>query len=449
MKPASSPTPARPCHRAPGFTSSLLPSFLALALSLSAAAGGCDSVSSQSIQTWKDTQKGPGKLQAALANPKVDPRLRAEAAVALVDIGMADQMESALAGASAADRAAVVKEAIPLFAQALEGDKVERAREARDALFGLRAMAAPAEQSQIDATLLAALEKDLRAGRTAGGRHSIDKILVAIGPAAGPVLVKVLAEPAAPVPAIVDVLTKVGDESTRDQAGGVLVAKASAVRGPIPVPLWRALGDVGGPTVNEFLKKKVESGNEAEAVAAAQALQARGEPSLLPLALKVAGDPRANKTVRDEMFGLAERIGGSAARDGLLRIIASDKEELVRYRAYEAALAVGKEESVVPALEAFPTTHAYKRDDVVDFLVKDILKIGPGAKGVLGKALGSSSPLARMAAVLTYESLGTQADAPAVSRLAGDKGSVKGFPAGVTVGREASRVADVLQKKKG
>ncbi len=56
---------------------------------------------------------------------------------------------------------------------------------------------------------------------------------------------------------------------------------------------------------------------------------------MLPFALKVAGDPKADKLVRDEMFGVIEGIGGLEARKGLLAIISSDREELVRYRAFE------------------------------------------------------------------------------------------------------------------
>ena len=39
-------------------------------------------------------------------------------------------------------------------------------------------------------------------------------------------------------------------------------------------------------------------------------------PAVLPFALKVAGDPKADKLVRDEMFGVIEGIGGLEARQG-------------------------------------------------------------------------------------------------------------------------------------
>jgi hypothetical protein len=142
----------------------------------------------------------------------------------------------------------------------------------------------------------------------------------------------------------------------------------------------------------------------------------------------------------------------------LLRIIAADPSGLVRYRAYEAALAVGGPAAVVPALEAFPATASYKKEDVVDFLVKDLTKIGAPAKPAVARALSSPSSLARMTALLALEaplpadarkSLGTSVDVPAVAKLTSDRGTLKGFPTGDTVGKEAARVAAELQKRTG
>ena len=63
---------------------------------------------------------------------------------------------------------------------------------------------------------------------------------------------------------------------------------------------------------------------------------------MLSLALKVASDSRADRGLRDEIFGVIETIGGPQAQAGLVHIIATDKEEMVRYHAFESALAVGK-----------------------------------------------------------------------------------------------------------
>jgi HEAT repeat protein len=163
--------------------------------------------------------------------------------------------------------------------------------------------------------------------------------------------------------------------------------------------------------------------------------------------MRMAGDQRANKAVRDEMFGLLEYVGTPEAADGALRIIASDPDPVVRYRAYETAVAIGKEGVIPAALETFPLTASYKREDVVDFLVKDIQKVGVAARPAIVKSLTTKSPLARMTALLAFEAVGTSADAPEVAKLESDRASVRGFPAGATVGREAARIAGILQTR--
>ena len=71
--------------------------------------GGCNKPTSDSIQLWKTTQKGPERLHDALADHSVAPKLRAEAAVAMVDIGRADEVETVVAGLPADDRAEIAK----------------------------------------------------------------------------------------------------------------------------------------------------------------------------------------------------------------------------------------------------------------------------------------------------------------------------------------------------
>ncbi len=119
----------------------------------------------------------------------------------------------------------------------------------------------------------------------------------------------------------------------------------------------------------------------------------------------------------------------------------------MRYRAFESALTVGKADGIQPALEAFPAAVPYKKVDVDDLLVKLIEKLGLPARPALVKALGSSAPLARMTAVMSLEQLGRASDAPALEKLAGDSTTVKGFPAGETIGKEAARVAEIVKKK--
>src|SRR5436190_10045050 len=182
---------------------------LVLALACALVAGGCESVSSENIQLWKTTQKGPGKLQDALKDSSVPPKLRAEAAAALVEINQADEVEQIMAVIPANDRWEILKTLTPRYVAGMKDPSMVKARNARDALFGVRAYAPPEEQRQIDAVLLPSIEKDLREGRVSGGRHSVDKMIVAMGPAAAPMLATLLEDPKVPFPGLVDAVARV------------------------------------------------------------------------------------------------------------------------------------------------------------------------------------------------------------------------------------------------
>jgi HEAT repeats len=416
----------------------------------------CESVSSEKIEEWKGTQKGPAKIEEALRSSGVAPRLRAQAAAALVDLGRPERVDEAMAALPANQRWEILKSLIPIHIKAMESAPVPKARDARDGLFSVRGYAQPEEQQQIDAAILTSMERDLKDGRFVGGRHSLDKMLAVIGTSSGPMLVKLLLDPKAPYKGLAELLLKVGDESAREKGGAALVRRAAA-ESEIPNDMWIALGTLGGQSVTEFLTQKLLKSPPEEAALAAKALQQARYPSVLPLALRIAADPKANNLVRDEAFGVVEKIGGPAAQKGLVEIIANDKKDLVRYRAYEAALEVGKVEAVRPALQAFSEKLSFKREDVLDFLVKDITKLGQPAKPAVLDALSSPSALTRIAAIWALEaplanprqSLGKASDVAGLLKLADDKGSPKGFPAGVTVGGEAKRVAAVLQKRGG
>jgi len=421
----------------------------ALLTGLSAAAplAGCEKPTAENIQVWKTTEKGPGKLAEAVRDRNVDAKLRAQAAAALVEIGKSDEVEAALAAMPPSERFDVVRALIPLYVSVMgTGGGPEKALAARDALFSLRALASPEDQTQIDAALMPGLEADLRAGRVRNGRQSVEKILQTIGAPAGAMLAKLLGEPIPGYGAVAELLARVGDESARQMGAAALVARAGREK-TVPEAMWKAIGVLGGAASVKFLEDKIQHGGHDETLAAVRALQQRREPEALPFALRMAGDAKADRAVRDEMFGVVETIGGPQAKDGLLKIIESDHDELVRYRAFESLLAVAKQDGIVSGLEAFPASATYKQVDVDDLLVKLIEKLGPAARPALLQALDSKFPLARMTAVMSLEHLGQAADAGPLGKLGKDTTMIKGFPTGDTIGKEATRVAGVVRSK--
>ena len=422
---------------------------LATLLFVSVVGPRCTRATSENIQLWKTTEKGPGKLEAALADPAVEPKLRAEAAVALVDIGRADQVDKTFEATPPDARRAIVDSLIPLFTAAAQDSAPEKSLANRDALFSIRSYADPVPAGQIDVFLRGLIEKDLRVGRVRNGRHSVEKILAAAPRPSADMLAELLGQPLEPfaVTAVTELLAKLGDEGEREAGASRLVARARTQH-PIPDPVWRSIGLLGGAASRKFLGEEIESGRHEDATAAARALQQRREPAMLGLALQVAANPKADRTVRDEMFGVVETIGGLQARAALLDIIRTDREDVVRYRAFESLLAVAPTDGVLAGLDAFPAGASYKKEDVEDLLVKLIEKVGPAARPQLLKGLDSRSALTRMAAVMTLEQLGTSADEAALGRKSSDSGAPKGFPAGDSVGKEAVVVAGIVRSRK-
>src|ERR1017187_3771856 len=230
----------------------------------------CESATSERIEAWKGTQKGPDKIEAALRGANVPANLRAEAAAALVDIGRPEKVDEIMAAMEAGERWEILKTLVEIHIKGISSPQVPKVREARDGLFSVRQYAPPEEQKRIDGVLLASIEKDLAEGRFTGGRHSLDKMLSAIGSASGPMLVKLLGDPRSPYKGLAELLVRVGAEPTRDRGGAALLGRVSPGK-EVPIDIWLALGMLGGPTVTDYLSAKMQKGTPAEAISAAKA----------------------------------------------------------------------------------------------------------------------------------------------------------------------------------
>jgi hypothetical protein len=403
-------------------------------------------VTPERLAAWKATPEGREKIVAALRDGKLDVQRRAQAAAALTEVGWVDRVESAVAGLPFEDRAQLIPAVVPLVAPDLAASDAARAWETREVLFALRRQSTTDEGTRsIDAQLLPALERDLRANHVEGGRHSAKEMLIAIGGQATPVAARVIADAKAPFDTAVEILDKVGDKAAREQAGAALVARARGGAAATPA-FWQALGTLGGQSVIAFLQEKTEKGTGDEADEAARTLvKVRHDRTLLPFALKLAGDGEGRPVVREQMLALAQSIGGEDARKGLLELIGREHDAPFRFRIYET-LVKADAKAIVQALEAFPADASYEPGDVRDHLVAPLVGMGWPAREGIFKSLQSRSTLARLTAVWALEKVGFDSDAAQVAKLTADRGKVKGLP--VTIGAEATRVSGALKKPK-
>jgi hypothetical protein len=409
---------------------------------------GCGAPSAERVQSWKATPEGRERLVATLRDAAVPVPLRAQAAAALTEVGWVDRVESAVAGMPLDQRAPLVPALASAVAPQLDARDAGQAWDAREVLLALRRHATTDDATRVvDGFLLPALERDLRAGRKEGGRHTLKEMLTSLGPAALPVLTRVVGDEKAPLDLVVELLEKIGDKPARDAASEALVKRARAAN-PVPPDLWKALSKLGGAAAVSYLQEAVEKGTGQTQLEAATALaQTRPEATLLPFALKVAKDLQRPVAVREQALTLAERIGSEAARKGMVEIITFDPDPEFRYKTFAKVVTAGSGKQLLPALEAFPPRAAYQPDELRTRVVEPIAKIGYGGRPDIMRALESKSPLARLVAIWVLEKSNFGSDAPQVQKLTKDQGVVRGLPPGTTIGSEATRIATALKKQ--
>jgi hypothetical protein len=425
----------------------LLSATLSAALALLSLAG-CHPVSPERLQAWKGTPEGRERLVETLRDGSVAVPLRAQAAAALVEVGWVDRVESAVAGMPLDQRGRLFPSIAVQVARLIDAPDAGQAWDARETLMALRRHATTEEAtSTIDGALLPALERDLRANRLEGGRHSLKEMLTALGPVALPAVTRVIGDRKAPFAAAVELLEKIGDPASREAGGAALVKRARAVN-PVPPELWKGLSTLGGKDAIAFLEEVVEKGSGDMQLAAAEALaKVRIEPTLMPFALRMTRGLGARPPVRAQMLALLERIGTEEARKGMIEIIAADPDPEFRFKVFASVLAAGNGRQLLPALEAFPADRPYTPAEVRARLLDPIAKVSYAGRPDVMRGLESRSPLARLVALWVLEKSAFASDAKQVEKLTKDRGTVRGLPPRTTIGAEATRIAALLKKQ--
>jgi hypothetical protein len=430
---------------------------LVLLAGLAAAAAACQATP-EKIATWKGTQKGPGKLREVVQDDGADPHLRALAFSALIEIGMAMDARQDLQRATPQARAAIAHEAIQPLVGVL-GDTLARAgtttpaqRSAKDALFVLRADAAAADRAQIDQLLIKWTTADLSARASLGG-ESTEKILTAIGPSAAPAVVP-LVRGGPDLILAAKLVGELGDADAQKRASAALLELARSGPGgtrAVPEPVLQSLGLVGGDDATAFLLLLANQAGadtrEKALLALAQGKLSAGNDKALAGALAIASDTHAPGGVREAAFGVAEKVG-PAAVGGLIKLF-TDHDEVVRWRAVEAALKAGGKEAIARVLPALPEDRPVKSEDLDSYVVHDLALIGKEAlPQLVAAAKAPGHELGRIAAIRTLGRIGGAAEAAALSALTGDHGTAKTLQPATTVGDEAEKAKAALGQRK-
>lgn len=412
------------------------------------AAMGCE-VTPEQIETWKGTEKGPGKLLDALRGDAVKEPLRAQAAAALIEIGRGPQVQETLSRMPESERRAIVPLLLPLLLRRVEdgtatGTATVKGRapaEAKDGLFRLRPFLSASERERADQALVAWTTADLL-GRMSAGSIGTETILTTIGSRAQEPLLQLLRGRGADSPEVLPAASLLGRladaEGKRRGAEALLrLLPPPSPKAAIGIPtgtdgLLRALALLGGPAARDYLLALVQGGPGPPTLRG-KALSALGEghdPAALEPALRLAADRREAAGVREAAFYYLERIGPIAV-PGLCRIAADPQDPgptgtIARFRAVEAALTAGGPAALAAVLAALPQGRDYDRDDLTAYVAHRVTALGPGALPALREQLAAKSWVARAAALLALSELGTAEDRARMLALENDGTRLRG-----------------------
>jgi hypothetical protein len=111
----------------------------------------------------------------------------------------------------------------------------------------------------------------------------------------------------------------------------------------------------------------------------------------------------------------------------------------------DAALPLSGNEALFELLEALPP--GATRAELQEHVIAPLGKMGWEPRAGLFKAMetATAKPLSKLVAIWTLEASNWKSDGEHVAKLGKDPGGARGIP-GVTVGREAARVADKLKR---
>lgn len=424
--------------------------WLALLAAAGAGTGCSERVDAARVRQWQGSPDGVDRLVAAIKRTDVDANVRAQAAQALVAGGHEDRLQWAVSDLTLEERdrlvPMIVAGLVPTLTRAPGGDDPD-VRHAREALHLLRAQSTtPGARAAVEAALFPSLLACLKTNCAGGHRFDAAQMLTEIGAPAVPTVLAALHDAPAPFATAVDVLSKIGDALAKEKGGAALVERAKTSP-EIPAALWDALARLGGKPARDFILSRVQAGGPDAAQASATLVKFPRDPELLTPALQIAGDRGAAPAVRADMMQVARRVASPEARKGLLALVAKEPDVELRWKLVEAALPLSQGEAMLELLEALPTAASYPAAELRRRLVDPIGKLGWEPRAGLFKAMESptSSALAKLVAIWTLEASGWKSDAEHVAKLTKHRGAVRGVP-GVTVGSEAARIAEKLQK---
>ena len=489
------PCGSKPCGSKPR---SLL---LCSLLLCSAVLGGCK-VTSEDVETWKGTVKGPGKLVAVLLADKYGIPLRSRAGLALIEMERGDvagvqELQRAIQKLEPLERNSILDAMVPGLQKHLaarssksgEGPAPVEIR-AKDASFFLITHATPASRQALTAAVIDWFTADFN-GRSLAGNFSAEQVVRSLGSPAASMLVDAL-HAKLPSPALVkltELVGQLGDPSAKQRAAQRLVAIEREMetdayldwlRGEIREQIKKGtavdekrvdraarvnrenfIADgallamkhlATEPAVSNRLLEIASSAEASVArrTRALQALEGRAGPEHLDKLLALALGETNPTPVRDYAFDRVGDVRSKKAIPPMWSLVQNAQNPRLRWRAGELVLAIGGNEVVAEFLGKLPRGRdiGYLPEELEGYATR-MGQMNPLPRGTLREQLSSPDWWNRVLALTFFERKGGQSDIALLRRLVGDTTPVKGkgWEQGHTVGKSAKNAIAALSKR--
>lgn len=331
--------------------------FLALCFS------GCEGVSHDNIENWANTEKGPGKLKAALRGEHAAD-LRAHAAEKLITIGEFAEVNEAFEAMSEKDRVAVMGALAPLLwdeARITDAMAVPSPTQvaAKDAMFLLRPHADEATRKQLDEYLSEWFMGGHYEGRAQTGKVTGARVMREVGPLASARLLEYTRALVAAPPDAQGRRKAVGDETLMALA---LTGNQEALK--FLMELYaQPLGDASLP-------KRVMGALHFAYVEPTEMKPADGKALVVILDRleAIALDRGTEGFVVNDTVEVLAALGPDCA-DSFARIVAADHpQDALRWMGVQRGIRCGGPAALAAIAGALPTDKTYERGILKKYL---------------------------------------------------------------------------------
>jgi hypothetical protein len=467
------------------------------------AVGACK-VGAEDIEYWKGTVKGPGKIVSVMLADKYPMELRTQAALALVDMERTDRdgtndLQQGLTRLDDEERNQIISGMVPglegLMKQvdpSASGAASPRQIRAKDAAFVLITHAPSDVKQKLTDDVIAWYMEDFN-GRSLAGNYSAEQVVRALGPAAGKELIKGMKArmPAAALVKMVQLIGSVGDANTKKEAGAKLIAIADEMEGADflawikqsvkeqaerqqakldakrldeaavtnrdnfindgAIPSMKFLADV--PAVKKRLLHIASTPVQGDVgttrrTRALMALEGKVDGSDLPQIMQLALNKDNPTSVRDYAFDRVGDIRSADALPELQKLVSSNEDPRLRWRAGELMLAIGGAAVVNDFFSRLPSGGEYPPEELEGYATR-LGQISPAPTEQVKAQLNASNWYAKVIALRYFERKGGADDIKRIDGLSADKTAIKGprWGKSKTVGDVASEaVADAKQR---